>query len=112
MNKSSHTHNRQIRVRASIVGRSGRPRLSVFRSGKHTYAQIIDDATGVTLFGASTQVIKSGTKTEKATKLGELIAEKAAEKGVKEVVFDRGTRRFHGRLAAIAQAARQKGLTI
>lgn len=112
MKKTNAVNQRQKRVRSSLTRQAGRPRLTVFRSSRHTYAQAVDDSKGVTLFGVSTKIIKSGTKTEKAARLGELIAEKAVSTGVSAMVFDRGARRFHGRLAALAQAARAKGLKI
>ena len=93
---------------------AGRPRLTVFRSNKHTYAQLIDDAAGVTLAAASTTEQTSGGKAagdvEAAAKVGAAIAERAKEKGVKEVVFDRGPYRYHGRVAAVAEGAREAGL--
>ena len=91
-------------------------RLSVFRSGKHIYAQIIDDAKGVTVVSASTldkdvrsQIAKSST-VEAATFIGKLVAEKAVKSGVNEVVFDRGGYIYHGKVAALAEAAREAGL--
>lgn len=95
---------------------AGKPRLSVFRSNKHMYAQIIDDVAGVTLCAASTaESTLGGTgkyngNVESATKVGEAIAKRATEKGISAVVFDRGTFRYHGRVAALAEAARQGGL--
>lgn len=89
------------------------PRLSVHRSDKHIYAQIIDDTTGTTLASASTSTLKDGAKgnkTEKATAVGAALAKAAAEKGVKTVVFDRGQFRYHGRVKALAEAAREGGL--
>jgi large subunit ribosomal protein L18 len=93
---------------------NGRPRLSVYRSGKHIYAQIIDDAAGATLVAASTHEKDAGlTKTyniDAATAVGKKIAERAAAKGVKQVVFDRGGYIYHGRVKALAEAARAGGL--
>ena len=93
---------------------AGRPRLTVFRSNKHTYAQLIDDAAGKTLAAASTTESASDGKAagdaDAAKKVGELIAERAKEAGVTEVVFDRGRYAFHGRVAAVAQGARDGGL--
>jgi large subunit ribosomal protein L18 len=94
----------------------GRPRLSVFRSSKNIYAQVIDDAKGETLASASTlekdlrSTLKSGATREAATKIGALIAERARAKGVDEVVFDRGGYLFHGRVKAVAEGAREAGL--
>jgi large subunit ribosomal protein L18 len=94
----------------------GRPRLSVFRSSKHIYAQVIDDAKGLTVAAASSmeKEIRAGGKTganvEAAKAVGKRLAERAKEKGVKEVVFDRGAYLFHGRVKALADAAREGGL--
>jgi large subunit ribosomal protein L18 len=92
----------------------GRLRLSVFRSNRHIYAQVIDDAAGCTVVAASTiengGVGKVAADCESATKIGKLIAERAKEKGISEVVLDRGPFRYHGRIAALADAAREAGL--
>src|SRR5690606_2209639 len=95
---------RRYRVRKKINGTAARPRLSVFRSDKHIYAQLIDDVTGVTLASASTQdkdiaaSIGNGGNVESASKVGELIAKRAQDKGVSTVVFDRGGYLYHGRI--------------
>ncbi|MBI1682653.1 50S ribosomal protein L18 [Caulobacter hibisci] len=90
---------------------NGRPRLSVFRSSKNIYAQIIDDERGVTLASASTLEAESkGADKDAAAAVGKLVAERAIEKGVKDVVFDRGGYIFHGRVKALADAAREAGL--
>ena len=92
---------------------NGRPRLSVFRSSKHIYAQIIDDLTGVTVVAASTRekgAEGSGSTVEAAQDVGRRVAERAKEKGLTEVVFDRGGYIFHGRVKALADAAREGGL--
>ncbi len=90
---------------------NGRPRLSVFRSSKNIYAQIIDDERGVTLASASTlEAEGKGAVKDAAAKVGKLVAERAIEKGVKDVVFDRGGYIFHGRVKALADAAREAGL--
>ena len=93
---------------------NGRPRLSVYRSGKHIYAQIIDDAAGSTLASASTHEKDAGLdktyNVDAATAVGKKIAERAAAKGVKQVVFDRGGYIYHGRVKALAEAAREGGL--
>jgi large subunit ribosomal protein L18 len=101
----------RIRTRLKAVG-NGRPRLTVFRSSKNIYAQVIDDARGVTLAAASTLEGegKSGGDKDAAAKVGKLVAERAIEKGVKDVVFDRGGHIFHGRIKALADAAREAGL--
>jgi large subunit ribosomal protein L18 len=109
---------RQRRLRLSIRRKSGgRPRLSIFRSSKHIYAQVIDDTKGVTLAAASTLdegvkgKIKTGANIEAAKEVGRLVAERAIKAGVKEVVFDRGGFIFHGRIKALADAAREGGLS-
>lgn len=107
---------RHLRVRKKINGTAARPRLSVFRSAKHMYAQLIDDVAGVTLAAASTkdkelvEAIGNGGNVEAAAKVGELIAQRAQAKGVTEVVFDRGGYLYHGRIQALATAAREAGL--
>ncbi|MGE3304078.1 MAG: 50S ribosomal protein L18, partial [Hyphomonadaceae bacterium] len=106
---------RAERVRAKLR-RSGRPRLSVFRSNKNNSAQIIDDAKGVTIVSASSldedhkKASKSGGNKDAAAAIGRLLAERAKAKGVTEVVFDRGSYIFHGRVKALADAAREGGL--
>jgi large subunit ribosomal protein L18 len=107
---------RHLRVRKKIEGTTARPRLNIFRSSKHMYAQIIDDVSGVTLVAASTQDkelksdVSNGGNVESARKVGELIAKRAKEKGVEAVVFDRGGYLYHGRVQALADAAREAGL--
>jgi len=108
---------RKARVRRAIrLNAGGRPRLSVHRSGKHIYAQVIDDARGETLAAASSldkglrESMKSGANVGAAKAVGKLLAERAAAKGVKEVVFDRGGYIYHGRVRALAEAAREGGL--
>ncbi|KRM54216.1 50S ribosomal protein L18 [Lacticaseibacillus sharpeae] len=104
---------RHARVRGKISGTSERPRLNVFRSNKNIYAQLIDDVAGVTLASASTldkEVSDDLNKTEQATAVGELIAKRAVAAGKEEVVFDRGGYLYHGRVAALATAARDNGL--
>ncbi|ANY74222.1 MULTISPECIES: 50S ribosomal protein L18 [Paenibacillus] len=107
---------RHLRVRKKIQGTAERPRLNVFRSSKHIYAQLIDDVAGVTLASASTldkelsSDIQNGGNVESARKVGELVAKRAAEKGYKSVVFDRGGYLYHGRIQALAEAAREAGL--
>jgi len=108
------TKKRAERVRRRLRAVSkGRPRLSVFRSSKNIYAQIIDDQSGVTLAAASSLEGGKGAKgsdTETAAKVGALVAQRALEKGLKDVVFDRGGYIFHGRVKALAEAAREAGL--
>lgn len=104
---------RQDRIRRTISGTNDRPRLAVFRSGKHIYAQVIDDAKGVTLASASTldKELKGATDTvDGAKKIGTAIASKAKAKQIENVVFDRGGFRYHGRIKALADAAREAGL--
>jgi large subunit ribosomal protein L18 len=111
------TERRIGRVRRAVKRASGgRPRLSVFRSSKHIYAQVIDDAKGRTLVSASSietpmrESLQGGGDVEAAKAVGKLVAERALEKGVKDVVFDRGRYIFHGRIKALADAAREGGL--
>jgi large subunit ribosomal protein L18 len=108
---------RQGRVRGAIRRAAhGRKRLSVFRSSKHIYAQVIDDDAGTTLVAASSiekaqrEGQKTGASVEAAKTVGKLIAERAKEKGIKDVVFDRGSYLYHGRVKALADAAREGGL--
>ena len=106
---------RHLRVRKKVNGSTTRPRLAVFRSLRHIYAQIIDDFNGATITSASSQegvlsIDESTSKTNLANQVGELIADRAKSKGVKEVVFDRGGYQYHGRVKALAEAARKGGL--
>jgi large subunit ribosomal protein L18 len=107
---------RHIRVRRKIVGNSQRPRLTVYRSLRHIFAQIIDDHSGNTLIAASTldpqfkTRKEPGKKTDAAKAVGQLLAEKALEKQIKQVVFDRRGFKYHGRVKALAEGAREKGL--
>lgn len=110
--KRAARERRHARVRLKIGGTAARPRLSVYRSNRHVYAQVIDDASGSTLASARDQEVEGGDKTAKAKALGGLIAERAREAGVGRVVFDRGGRLFHGRVAAVAEGAREGGLEI
>jgi large subunit ribosomal protein L18 len=115
---ADRTARRTAKVRRHVRRAAGeRVRLSVFRSSKHIYAQVIDDAKGETLAAASSlekdmrSQLKTGANIEAAKAVGKLVAERAAAKGVKEVVFDRGGYLYHGRVKALAEAARQGGLT-
>lgn len=107
---------RHYRVRTKVFGTAERPRLNVYRSLKNIYAQIIDDESGVTLVAASTldkelkEKVEYGGNKEAAKAVGELIAKKAIEKGIKQVVFDRGGYIYHGRVLELASAAREAGL--
>ncbi|WP_265570101.1 50S ribosomal protein L18 [Sphingomicrobium nitratireducens] len=115
MAKLSLFDRRRRRVRTTLKARSaGRPRLSVHRSGKHIYAQVIDDALGKTIAAASTLdkdvKVKSGANVDAAAAVGKAVAAKAKKAGVDKVVFDRGGFLFHGRVKALADAAREEGL--
>ncbi|WP_449281745.1 50S ribosomal protein L18 [Leucobacter sp.] len=107
---------RHARLRKKIVGTEARPRLVVNRSARHVFVQIVDDSKGVTVASASTMEADlrafEGDKTAKARKVGELVAERAKSAGVEAVVFDRGGSKYAGRVAAIADGAREGGLTL
>jgi large subunit ribosomal protein L18 len=118
MTKLSPTERRKARVRRAIrAAANGRPRLSVHRTNKQIYAQIIDDEKGVTLASASSlegdlkAAVKSGANVAAAAAIGKAIAERAVKAGVTEVVFDRGAYLYHGRVKALAEAAREGGLS-
>src|SRR5437868_1460744 len=108
---------RHHRLRKRVAGSSVRPRLSVFRSNIHIYAQVIDDTTSRTLAAASSkdstlaQSLAGQNKTERAKAVGKLIAERARDAGISQVVFDRGGYKYHGRVQALAEAAREAGLS-
>ena len=111
--KNKTRQKRHLRVRNRVAGTAQRPRLNVFRSLKHIYAQVIDDEKGMTLAAASTlekEFEGTGGNIAAAKAVGAAIAKKALEKGISEVVFDRGGYIYHGRVAALAQAAREGGL--
>ena len=117
MANNKTTDRRRARVRRSLKARAGgKPRLSVFRSSKQIYAQIIDDTKGATLASASTLekdqrgALKSGATVDAASAVGKLVAERALKAGIKDVVFDRGSYMYHGRVKALAEAAREGGL--
>lgn len=102
---------RHSRVRSVISGKADAPRISVFRSGKNIYAQLIDDKAGKTILSASSKEIKTaGKKTEVALEVGKLLAKKATEKNISKAVFDRGGYKYHGRVKALAEGAREGGL--
>ena len=122
LSKNKHTARRvksrlrrQVRGRKRVFGTAERPRLVVARSAKHISVQVVDDLVGNTLVSASTMEADlrslDGDKTAKAKKVGELVAERAKEKGVESVTFDRAGNRYHGRVAALADGAREGGLT-
>ncbi len=114
--KSVSRTRRHFRLRKKIAGTSVRPRLVVTRSARHMVAQVVDDTAGATLVSASTleadvRALK-GDKTAKATKVGQLVAERAKSAGIEAVVFDRGGNKYHGRVAAVADGAREGGLAL
>ncbi len=106
---------RHIRVRRKVEGTAARPRLAVFRSNKHIVAQVIDDINGVTIASASTNEKSfsgTGSNVDAAKKVGATVAARAKEKGITKVVFDRGGYKYHGRVAAVADAAREAGIDV
>ena len=107
---------RHLRVRKKVTGTAVRPRLVVNRSTRHLFVQVVDDTEGRTLVSASTMEADlpadSGDKTAKARRIGELVAERAKAAGIDAVVFDRGGNRYHGRVAAVAEGAREGGLSL
>jgi len=116
LTKSEHRERRHRRVRKKVAGTAERPRLAVFRSNKHIYAQAIDDLTGRTLVSASTMdpALRGGASAtvDAAKQVGKLLGERAKDAGITSVVFDRGGFKYHGRIAAVADGAREAGLTL
>lgn len=114
LNRVESTRSRHRRVRRKVKGSSERPRLAVFRSNQHIYAQVIDDTQHCTLVAASTVEAdlkaEGGATCDASTKVGKLLAERALAKGITAVVFDRGGKLYHGRVQALAEAAREAGL--
>jgi large subunit ribosomal protein L18 len=114
--KAAARGRRHLRVRKKVSGTALRPRLVVSRSSRHVFVQIVDDTVGKTVASASTMEADlrtfEGDKTAKARKVGELLAERAKSAGVEAVVFDRGGNKYHGRIAAIADGAREGGLSL
>ena len=114
--KAAARGRRHLRVRKQVTGTASRPRLVVSRSSRHVVVQLVDDTAGRTLVSASTMEADlralDGDKTAKAKKVGELVAERAKAAGVEAVVFDRGGNKYHGRVAAIADGAREGGLSL
>jgi|SRR3989344_961689 len=112
--KQLHRLARHKRVRSVIKGTTQRPRVSVFKSNKHLFIQFIDDVTGKTLLSnkvvSSSKTKTKGNKTDVATKIGEALADKAKEAGIKEIVFDRGGFKYHGRVKAFAEGLRRGGI--
>ncbi|WP_309076382.1 50S ribosomal protein L18 [Paenarthrobacter sp.] len=114
--KSASRSRRQLRIRKRISGTPARPRLVVNRSARHVFVQVVDDTIGQTVASASTLEADlrafDGDKTAKAKRVGELVAERAKAAGVEAVVFDRGGNKYHGRIAAVADGAREGGLSL
>jgi large subunit ribosomal protein L18 len=111
LDKRGQKDRRRNRIRRKVFGTAERPRLSVYRSNVHIYAQLIDDLEGHTLAAAgSHQVTGAEDRTDRARKVGELIASRAGDAGIETVVFDRGGNKYHGRIAALAEGARSGGL--
>ena len=110
ISKQERRNKIKARIRGKVSGTAARPRMSVFRSNKQIYVQLVDDLEGKTLCCASSTVIEEGTKSQIAAKVGKAIAEKALAAGVTEVVFDRNGYLFHGRVKSLADAAREGGL--
>ena len=114
--KTAARARRHARLRKKVIGTELRPRLVVTRSARHVFVQVVDDSKGHTVASASTLEADlrtfDGDKTAKARKVGELVAERAKAAGVEDVVFDRGGNRYHGRVAAIADGAREAGLAL
>ncbi len=114
--RTAQRKRRHVRLRKRISGTASRPRLVVTRSSRHMVAQIVDDTTGRTLVSASTLEadlrVAKADKTGKASAVGKLVAERAKKAGVSEVVFDRGGNKYHGRVAAVADGAREGGLSL
>jgi len=113
LEKRAHREKRRKRVRRKVVGTANRPRLSVYRSNVNIYAQLIDDDAARTLAAAdSREVGEAENRKDAARKVGELIARKAKEAGIEVAVFDRGGNKYHGRIAALAEGAREGGLKL
>ncbi len=114
--KSAARGRRHLRVRKRITGTAVRPRLVVNRSARHVFVQIVDDSQGLTVASASTLEADlrqfDGDKTAKAKRVGELVAQRAKQAGIEAVVFDRGGNKYHGRIAAVADGAREGGLAL
>jgi large subunit ribosomal protein L18 len=116
VSRKESTRRRHSRVRRKVSGTADRPRLAVFRSNQHIYAQAIDDTQHHTLVSASTldpdlkEAVDAGGNCEASSQVGKLVAERLLEKGIKQVVFDRGGNLYHGRVKALADAAREAGL--
>ncbi len=114
--RAAKRHRRHLRLRKRVTGTPERPRLVVFRSLKHVYAQVIDDVSGTTLAAADDSSkglkIEDKGKISRSTEVGKLVAKLAKEKGIERVVFDRGGLKYHGRIKAVAEGAREAGLEL
>jgi len=108
--REERRYRRHLRVRKKVTGTAERPRLAIFRSDKHIYAQLVDDVAGVTLATASSLKLAEGKKSEKASTVGKTLASIAKERGITSVVFDRAGYKYHGRVKAVADGAREGGL--
>ncbi len=113
LEKRMHREKRRQRVRRKVAGTAGRPRLSVYRSNVHVYAQLVDDDAGHTLAAADSREVEGvEDRKDAARKVGTLIAQRASEAGIEVAVFDRGGNKYHGRIAALAEGAREGGLKL
>ncbi len=116
VSRTESTRSRHRRVRRKVMGTTDRPRLAIFRSNQHIYAQVVDDTQQVTLAAASTlesglrSQLSSGATCSASAQVGQLVAQRSLEKGIEQVVFDRGGNLYHGRVKALAEAAREAGL--
>jgi large subunit ribosomal protein L18 len=108
--REERRYRRHLRVRKKVTGTAERPRLVIFRSDKHIYAQLVDDTVGRSLAQVSSLKVNEGSKSAKASEVGKAIAAAAREKGITSVVFDRAGYKYHGRVKAVAEAAREGGL--
>lgn len=108
--KETRRQKRKLKIRSKIHGTESRPRLTVYRTNMHIYAQLVDDKTAKTLINASDLKIKKGTKSEKAKEVGKNLSELAKSKKISQVVFDRSGYKFHGRIKELAEGAREAGL--
>jgi large subunit ribosomal protein L18 len=108
--RADRRQRRHLRVRKKVIGTAERPRLVVFRSIKHIYAQLVNDEQGRTLMTVSDLALESGKKAERAAEVGKHLAARAKEAGITQVVFDRGGYKYHGRVKAVAESAREGGL--
>lgn len=110
--KATRRIQRHRRIRTKLIGTGQRPRLVVYRSARHIYAQLVDDETGRTLASASTQRLKTKSNVKSANEVGAEIAQQAVKLGIKEAIFDRGGYKYHGQVKAVAEGARQNDLKL